>query len=69
MKSEIDHADDVSAFKDEKIEYDLNSLDNEQVIDKNSDTKMHIEEFQFTWRASIIGSLLGCLVGKSFVID
>jgi hypothetical protein len=23
-----------------------------------------IEEFQFTWRASIVGSLLGCLVGK-----
>lgn len=39
--------------------------EHEQVeIDEKPQRHPIFEEFQFTWRASIIGSLLGCLVGK-----
>lgn len=65
MKTELDH--DATAYTDEKIEYDLQSVDEQIVVDKKLDTQLHPEEFQFTWRSSIVGSLLGCLVGKGIL--
>lgn len=52
-----------SDYRDEKHEYDL---DEQVIIDDTPSThnKTAIEETQFTWRATIIGSLLGCLIGK-----
>jgi hypothetical protein len=53
------------AYKDEKIEYDLNSVDDQIAVeDKSSQFQLPVEEHQFTWRAAIVGSLLGCLVGN-----
>ncbi|RCI01917.1 hypothetical protein CU098_007364 [Rhizopus stolonifer] len=49
------------SYKDEKIEYDLQS--EEQVVVDN--ISAYPEETQFTWRATIVGSLLGCLVAAS----
>lgn len=55
----------TSSYEDEKIEYDLHSTDEQIVVEDNA---LHhqppVEEYQFTWRASIVGSLLGCLVGN-----
>lgn len=51
-----------SFYKDDKLEYDLD----EQVIINDAPSTHHnvIEEPQFTWRATIVGSLLGCLIGN-----
>jgi hypothetical protein len=49
--------------KEEKTEYDLQSFTDEQVVVNEPETQQ-VEEHQFTWRSAIIGSLLGCLVGK-----
>ncbi|CAO0790710.1 unnamed protein product [Mucor circinelloides] len=53
-------------YKDEKFEYDINST-HEQVMveDSISGRQINVEEYQFTWRATIVGSLLGCLVAAS----
>ncbi|ORZ25097.1 OPT oligopeptide transporter protein-domain-containing protein [Absidia repens] len=58
---------------EEKIEYDIQGTkyetNDEQVEVKNVDDRSlpeeFIEEYQFTWRAAIVGSLLGCLVAAS----
>ncbi|GAA5802237.1 hypothetical protein HPULCUR_007700 [Helicostylum pulchrum] len=52
-------------YKDEKTEYDLHSLDEQVVVEEDKTSRIIIEEHQFTWRAAIIGSLLGCLVAAS----
>jgi hypothetical protein len=52
------------AYQDEKIEYDLHSVDNQVIVEDDSSRHAPIEEYQFTWRATIVGSLLGCLVGN-----
>ena len=49
------------SYGDEKVEYDVQSV-NEQILVDN--IERHPEESQFTWRATIVGSLLGCLVGR-----
>ncbi|KAG1469257.1 hypothetical protein G6F56_003359 [Rhizopus delemar] len=49
-------------YPDEKIEYDVS---NEQVVFEPETKIIEIEETQFTWRAAIVGSLLGCLVAAS----
>lgn len=51
-------------YKDEKIEYDINSTHEQVIVDGASGHHLPVEEYQFTWRATIVGSLLGCLVGK-----
>lgn len=48
--------------KDEIKEYYESDKTSQVAVDTVSNKL--IEEFQFTWRASIVGSLLGCLVGK-----
>lgn len=52
-------------YPDEKIEYDVS---NEQVVFEPETKIIEIEETQFTWRAAIVGSLLGCLVGKENIL-
>ncbi|KAI9366357.1 OPT oligopeptide transporter protein-domain-containing protein [Pilaira anomala] len=51
----------------EKTEYDINPLDEKLSVleDLSSIREVHLEEQQFTWRATIVGSLLGCLVAAS----
>ena len=59
---------------EEKIEYEIDSKEKEQYdLDQQVEMKDDrplgeelVEEWQFTWRASIVGSLLGCLVGKYY---
>lgn len=52
-------------YKDEKLEYDINSLDEQVIVNEDVQlSQQPFEEYQFTWRATIVGSLLGCLVGK-----
>ncbi|KAI8362601.1 OPT oligopeptide transporter protein-domain-containing protein [Blakeslea trispora] len=50
------------SYGDEKVEYDVHSIDEQVII---NETQHHPEESQFTWRATIVGSLLGCLVAAS----
>ncbi|CEG67415.1 hypothetical protein CU097_007557 [Rhizopus azygosporus] len=53
-------------FRDEKIEYDIHSVDEQVIVDQDPTTRhLHPEEHQFTFRAAIIGSLFGCLVSAS----
>jgi hypothetical protein len=62
----------ITEKHEEKIEYDIHETKydtyDEQVQVKNVDDRSlpeeFVEEYQFTWRAAIVGSLLGCLVGK-----
>lgn len=62
----------ITEKHEEKIEYDIHETKydtyDEQVQVKNVDDRSlpeeFIEEYQFTWRSAIVGSLLGCLVGK-----
>ncbi|KAI9282582.1 OPT oligopeptide transporter protein-domain-containing protein [Sporodiniella umbellata] len=49
-------------FTDEKIEY---KVSDEQVVVEQDVSAIQLEEHQFTWRAAIVGSLLGCLVAAS----
>ncbi|KAI8979182.1 OPT oligopeptide transporter protein-domain-containing protein [Mycotypha africana] len=65
--SELQNSNNPPDYEDKKIEYDLQSVHNEEIIveDEYKNQEHHIEEYQFTWRASIIGSLLGCLVAAS----
>lgn len=59
---------------EEKIEYEI---DKKEVYSESSEQiEVHedkplgqyvVEEWQFTWRASVVGSLLGCLIGKSYM--
>jgi hypothetical protein len=51
-------------FKDEKIEYDLQDGSTDEQVVVNQEIPHHPEEYQFTWRSAITGSLLGCLVGR-----
>ncbi|KAG0169892.1 hypothetical protein DFQ28_002829 [Apophysomyces sp. BC1034] len=62
---------------DEKIEYEVHTTttttkqeyydenDKQIVVEERPIGHEHGEEFHFTWRASIVGSLLGCLVAAS----
>ncbi|CAO3636731.1 unnamed protein product [Cunninghamella echinulata] len=57
---------------EDKLEYEVHTKTefyDEQVNVKDADARSlpqeHIEESQFTWRATIVGSLLGCLVAAS----
>ncbi|KAI9487558.1 MAG: OPT oligopeptide transporter protein-domain-containing protein [Benjaminiella poitrasii] len=52
-------------YKDEKFEYDIHSINEQVYEDNNSARQLPVEESHFTWRASIVGSLLGCLVAAS----
>jgi hypothetical protein len=62
----------ITEKHEEKIEYNVYDSKHEtfdeqvevQNIDERSLAEEFVEEYQFTWRAAIIGSLLGCLVGK-----
>jgi hypothetical protein len=52
-------------YTNEKIEYDIQSIDEQVKVETDPSTReLQVEEYQFTWRAAIVGSLLGCLVGK-----
>jgi hypothetical protein len=53
-------------YKDEKVEYDLRSIDEQVIVDDEpaSGLGVHHEESHFSWRATIVGSLLGCLIGN-----
>lgn len=54
-----------SSFRDEKKDFVTDGDSNSQVIvDDQPAANRHLEEFHFTWRSAIVGSLLGCLVGK-----
>jgi len=54
-----------SSFRDEKKDFVTDGDSNSQVIvDDQSPVNRHLEEFHFTWRSAIVGSLLGCLVGR-----
>ncbi|KAI8342664.1 OPT oligopeptide transporter protein-domain-containing protein [Chlamydoabsidia padenii] len=63
----------ITERHEEKVEYDIQETKydtfDEQVEVKNVDDRSlpeeFIEEYQFTWRAAIVGSLLGCLVAAS----
>ncbi|CAO0789444.1 unnamed protein product [Mucor circinelloides] len=55
-----------SSFRDEKKDFVTDGDSNSQVIvDDQSPVNRHLEEFHFTWRSAIVGSLLGCLVAAS----
>ncbi|KAI9489308.1 OPT oligopeptide transporter protein-domain-containing protein [Zychaea mexicana] len=61
------------APEEEKIEYEVDTKEKEQYdLDQQVEMKddrpigqEFVEEWQFTWRASVVGSLLGCLVAAS----
>lgn len=59
---------------DEKYELDSPTYDKKEFTDGDSNTSQVVvdektqnqilnEEYHFTWRSAIVGSLLGCLVG------
>ncbi|KAI8984759.1 OPT oligopeptide transporter protein-domain-containing protein [Mycotypha africana] len=49
----------------EKKEYEFETSEKHSIVDSRSQSHPVIEEFHFTWRATIVGSLLGCLVAAS----
>lgn len=51
-------------YKDEKVEYDLRSVDEQVAVEDDPTTRRVVDEYQFTWRSAIVGSLLGCLIGN-----
>ncbi|KAI7899557.1 OPT oligopeptide transporter protein-domain-containing protein [Cokeromyces recurvatus] len=53
------------AYNEDKVEYELNTVESDVKLDDFTIPQDPIEEYHFTWRASIIGSLLGCLVAAS----
>jgi hypothetical protein len=55
---------DSPTFKDEKKDY-LDG-DSQVIVDDQPPLERITEEFQFTWRSAIVGSLLGCLVGTAY---
>lgn len=62
----VDERFEIDHKKEDKQEYYEDDKGSQVVIDDISVLpKRIIEEYQFTWRASIVGSLLGCLVAAS----
>lgn len=56
---------DSTSYKDEKKEYYASDEQSQVAVDETAPSARHQEqEFHFTWRSAIVGSLLGCLVGK-----
>lgn len=65
---------DPNSSPEERIEYTIDEKigsekheqetykDENVKVDERSIPEMLVEEYQFTWRATIVGSLLGCLV-------
>ncbi|CDS11287.1 hypothetical protein LRAMOSA03550 [Lichtheimia ramosa] len=58
----------------EKIEYEIDEKKQEELYEKSDQVAIKddepighviVEEWQFTWRASVVGSLLGCLIAAS----
>jgi hypothetical protein len=63
----LEVVDTSSIFKDEKEELKRSDSNSQVIVDDFSKLPQQFQdEFHFTWRASIIGSLLGCLVGNFF---
>lgn len=59
----------ASSYRDEKKEFVTDGDDNSQVVvNDRIPVNKHLEEFHFTWRSAIVGSLLGCLVGRVFIL-
>lgn len=56
---------DSASIKDEKKEYFVSEEQSQVAVEETNSARHFQEEFQFTWRAAITGSLLGCLVGKN----
>ncbi|KAG2198816.1 hypothetical protein INT47_000732 [Mucor saturninus] len=57
--------DSPSSYKNEKLDYSDKDTDSQVAVEEKPVQHAIVEEFQFTWRASIVGSLLGCLVAAS----
>lgn len=64
---------DETTAPEERLEYEIDEKkfsekhEQDEQVEIQDEKPLHeefVEEYQFTWRASIIGSLLGCLVGK-----
>lgn len=56
--------DSPTSLRDEKKDFNDDDKDSQVIIDDKPIPERIVEEFHFTWRASIVGSLLGCVVGK-----
>lgn len=62
---------DSPTYRDEKRDF-ADGDSNSQVAVDDQRARNHAlnEEFHFTWRSAIVGSLLGCLVGTlSYIIS
>ncbi|KAF9298977.1 hypothetical protein BGZ74_009147 [Mortierella antarctica] len=58
--STVDEKHQVDAVHSEKV-----SISEDKSFKGNDDEEFPFEEHQFTWRAAIVGSLLGCVVAAS----
>lgn len=56
--------DSPTGSYNEKKEYTEGDTNSQVHIDEEPRLARLSEEFHFTWRSAIVGSLLGCLVGK-----
>lgn len=59
--------DSPTTSYNEKKEYTEGDTNSQVLIDEEPRLARLSEEFHFTWRSAIVGSLLGCLVGKSLL--
>lgn len=54
---------DSPTYRDDKKEFTDGDSNSQVVVDERTQNQILNEEFHFTWRSAIVGSLLGCLVG------
>lgn len=54
---------DSPTYRDEKREFADGDSNSQVVVDERAHNHALNEEYHFTWRSAIVGSLLGCLVG------
>ncbi|CAO3646889.1 unnamed protein product [Mucor hiemalis] len=56
---------DSPTYRDDKKEFTDGDSNSQVVVDERTQNQILNEEFHFTWRSAIVGSLLGCLVAAS----
>jgi hypothetical protein len=59
--------DSPTSYRDDKKDFNDGDSNSQVIVNEKALGEQITEEFHFTWRSAIVGSLLGCIVGKYFI--
>jgi hypothetical protein len=61
--------DSPTSYRDDKKDFNDGDSSSQVIVNDKPVVDKLVEEFHFTWRSAIVGSLLGCIVGKMIHIN